>query len=437
MFSQWRHRTAQITAGGRWTEQLSATIRQNLRWFWLDGVFAQMTESITLAYTSLFVLALGATRGQIGWMTALSSLSAAMLLLPGGSLADQRERRKLICLGGGGVARMMLLLMALLPFALSGPAGVAVVIGLVVIRESLGNLTLPAWTALTADIVPLEWRGRYFGARNFAMGLAGMAVTLLVGAMIPRMGELKGYQLALGLAWGAGMLSTVCFSRIGGSTLRPPITPSPTTTSAPFSFKQVRANTVFVAFCLAAALWNFSLNISGPFFNVYVLEGLGGDAGAVGILSVASALSALPGQRLFGELTDRWGPRRVQLLTGLLIPILPLAWVFVSHPWHVIPINLVAGFLWAGFLIANFNLLLRVTPEAQRPRYIAIYHIVVLTSLAAGAALGGVIVSIWGYRLTFLLSAIGRLSAALLFARFVTTPREPVPARESVASAHD
>lgn len=437
MLTRWRRRTAQITAGGRWTEQLSITVRQNLRWFWFDGVFAQVTESITIAYTSLFVLALGATRGQIGWMTALSSLIAALLLLPGGSLADQRERRAFIVLGGGGTARMTLLLMALLPLVLSGPVGIAVVIGLVVIRESLVNLTLPAWSALTADIVPLEWRGRYFGARNFAMGLAGMTVTLLVGAMITRVGELKGYQLALGLAWGAGMLSTICFSRIEGSTVRPPVAPSPATTPAAFSLKQVRANTLFISFCLAAALWNFALNISGPFFNIYILDGLGGDAGAVGILSVASALSALPGQRLFGELTDRWGPRRVQLLTGLLIPILPIAWLFVSHPWHAIPINLLGGFLWAGFLIANFNLLLMVTPEAQRPRYIAIYHIVVLTSLAAGAALGGVIVSVWGYRLTFLLSAIGRLAAALLFARFVIVPHVPAQAREPSTSSSD
>lgn len=431
MLARLRQRTAQITAGGRWTDQLSTTIRQNLRWFWFDGVFAQVTESITLAYTSLFVLALGATRGQIGWMTALSSLIAAVLLLPGGALADQHERRKLIVLGGSGIARMMVLLMALLPLALSGPVGVAVVIGLVVIREALGNLTLPAWTALTADIVPLEWRGRYFGARNFAMGLAGMTVTLLVGAMITQVGELKGYQLALGLAWGAGMLSTLCFSRLGGANLRPPVTAAPATTTAPFSLKQVWAKPLFVTFCLAAALWNFSLNVAGPFFNVYVLEGLGGDAGAVGILSVASSLSALPGQRLFGGLTDRWGPRRVLVLTGFIIPILPLAWLFVSHPWHAIPINLLGGFLWAGYLIANFNLLLMATPEAQRPRYIAIYHTVVLTSLAAGAALGGVFVSVWGYRTAFLLSALGRLAAALLFARFVTTPQAPRLARES------
>lgn len=421
MLNRLQHRAAQITAGGRWTEQLAHAVRQNLRWFWFDGVFAQVTESITLAYTSLFVLTLGATRGQIGWMTAIASLSAAVLLLPGGALADQRERRKFIVLSGGGIARMILLLMALLPLAFSGPAGVALVIALVVIREALGNLTLPAWTALTADIVPLEWRGRYFGARNFAMGLAGMAVTLLIGAMITQMGELKGYQLALGLAWGAGMISTFCFARIGGET-RPPVTPAPATTPAPFSLKQVQANTLFIAFCAAAALWNFSLNISAPFFNVYVLDGLGGDAGAVGILSVASSLSALPGQRLFGELNDRWGPRRVQLLTGLLIPVLPIAWLFVRHPWHAIPINLLGGFLWAGFLIANFNLLLMATPEAQRPRYIALYHIVVLMALAAGAALGGVIVSGWGYRATFLFSAIGRFAAALLFARFVAAP---------------
>jgi predicted MFS family arabinose efflux permease len=169
-------------------------------------------------------------------------------------------------------------------------------------------------------------------------------------------------------------------------------------------------------------VWNFSLNVAGPFFNVYVIQGLNGDAGSVGLLSVVSALSGLPGQRLFGILADRWGPRRVQLLTGLIIPLLPVAWVFVRSPWHVIPINIVAGFVWAGYTLASFNLLLTIVPEDQRPRYTALYQIVVLASLAAGAAVGGIVITGWGYAAVFVLSGAGRFIAALLFARFVRQP---------------
>ncbi len=418
--------------GGRWSDRVSPAVRHNLRWFWLDGLFAQVVEAITLAFIPLYVLALGATRAQIGWMSALSSLSAALLLLPGATLANRRGQRKLICLvSGGGIGRVILLVLASLPLLLNGPLVVQIAMGLVILREAVNNLALPAWVALTADIIPFQWRGRYFGSRNFAMGLAGMATTLIVGQLLTRINGLGGYQWMLGLAFAVGMLSTGSFARLREPLADPVGAPGPVGGAAPPAARpsllhHFRAHPEFLVFCAITALWNFSLNVAGPFFNIYIVdqvEGLRGDAGFVALASVVQSLSGLPGQRIFGALSDRWGPRRVQQLTGLLIPLLPLAWAFVTSPWHPLLINSVGGFLWAGFTLANFNFLLALSPEDQRPAYTALYQIVVLGALAAGAAVGGVVVGWWGYKPLFIFSAVGRFVAALLFAKFVTSPK--------------
>ncbi len=414
----WQH-LLWFTAGGRWTEQLSFFIRRNLRWFWLDGVLAQASEIIVLDYLSLFALTLGATRAQIGLMSALSSLSAALLLLSGATIVERRGRRKQICLlSGGGIGRVVLLLLAMVPLAFAGPAAVYVVIALAVVRSAFANLSVPAWTCLTADIVPLSWRGRYFSSRNMAMAVAGMVATYLVGQLITRVGGPAGYQLAMGLAFVIGMASTFSFAHIEEP-------PAPANSQVIDSgsqlpiLKHLYAHPDFLAFCATAALWNFSLNIAGPFFNVYLVESLQASAGAIGALSVVSSLAMLPGQRLFGVLVDRWGPRRVQLITGLLIPALPWAWMFTRSPWHAAPINLAGGVMWAGYSLANFNFLLTLAPEDRRPRYTALYQMVVAIALAGGAVVGGVIATHWGYLTVFGLSGVGRLGASLLFARFV------------------
>jgi predicted MFS family arabinose efflux permease len=242
--------------------------------------------------------------------------------------------------------------------------------------------------------------------------------------MITRVGSPMGYQLAMGVAFGIGMASTFSFARLQEP---PALVPEQLTVrgSRLPLLRHLRAQPDFLAFCAVAALWNFSLNVAGPFFSVYLVENLEATAGVVGTLSVVSTLSALPGQRLFGILVDRWGPRRVQLMTGLLIPLIPWAWALTHSPWHVVPIELSAGFLWAGYGLASFNFLLLLTPEDRRPRYTALYQIVVMAALAGGAALGGVVSTRWGYATTFVLSGLGRLGAALLFARFVY---ERVPA---------
>jgi MFS family permease len=403
-------------AGGQWAAQLPPAVQRNLRWFLTDGLFAQVAESISLAYLSLYVLSLGATRGQIGLMTSLASLSAALLLLPGAGLARRADQRQRVALASGTAARVALLLLALIPFAFSGQTLVTVAIALAVIRETLANLALPAWTALTGDIVPLAWRGRYFGMRNMAMGVVGITTTLLVGRAIVSIGGESGYQWALIFAFITGLAATFSFAQI-----KPPVVAAEAEAApgggAPL-LQRLRANPQFIAFCGAAAVWNFSLYVAGPFFNVYVVERLGGDALSVGWLSVVSSIAALPGQRIFGALTDRWGPRRVQLATTALIPILPIAWLFVREPWHVVPINLLAGFLWAGYLIASLNYLLILAPQDERARFSAVHQMVVMGSLAAGAAVGGWVVTEWGYLIVFMLSGIGRWLAALVLWRF-------------------
>jgi MFS family permease len=405
-----------LLAGGQWAAQLPPAVQRNLRWFLTDGLFAQVAESISLAYLSLYVLSLGATRGQIGLMTSLASLSAALLLLPGAGLARRADQRQRVALASGTAARAALLLLALIPFAFSGQTLVTVAIALAVIRETLANLALPAWTALTGDIVPLAWRGRYFGMRNMAMGVVGITTTLLVGRAIVSIGGESGYQWALIFAFITGLAATFSFAQI-----EPPVVAAEAEAvpggGAPL-LQRLRANRQFIAFCGAAAVWNFSLYVAGPFFNVYVVERLGGDALSVGWLSVVSSIAALPGQRIFGALTDRWGPRRVQLATTALIPILPIAWLFVREPWHVVPINLLAGFLWAGYLIASLNYLLILAPQDERARFSAVHQMVVMGSLAAGAAVGGWVVTEWGYLIVFMLSGIGRWLAALVLWRF-------------------
>jgi nitrate/nitrite transporter NarK len=60
----------------------------------------------------------------------------------------------------------------------------------------------------------------------------------------------------------------------------------------------------------------------------------------VGLTSAATSISSMLIQRKVGALSDHWGPRRVQLISMILIPILPLCWLFATAAWQVIFINL-------------------------------------------------------------------------------------------------
>ncbi|MBI4926215.1 MAG: MFS transporter, partial [Anaerolineae bacterium] len=223
-----RRSLSHLTSGGDWALTLPEKERQNLHWFWYDGLFAAACDNIVVTYLVLYVLALGATRAQIGLMSSLSSLMAALMLLPGALLVERIGHRKQITLiGGGGMGRLMLLLAASLPFVLRGDALIYMAIAFSVVRDAFGNLSFPAWMSIVGDIVPLSGRGRYFASRNFVMGIAGMITTLAVGEIITRTDKPGGYQIALGLAFALGLVSMYSFARLRISSKRPLVQAGP------------------------------------------------------------------------------------------------------------------------------------------------------------------------------------------------------------------
>jgi MFS family permease len=404
-------------------QSITTDRRLGLRYFWLDGLFSAISENFFLSFIPLFALAYGATNGQIGLLTATANLLGTIALFPGARLVERSGRRKAIVIwSGGGFGRLTLFGLAWLPFLLYQPrfaiTGIIVLNG---IRAFMANLGNPAWTALVADLVPASIRGRYFSSRNTAVALAALVVAPLAGWLIRvgngRLGlEFLGYQSAFLLAFAFGMVSTGYFSKI----------PEPALTAQNIQKhsrgdlrRAIRRSPGFLGLVISAFIWNLSLQIAAPFFNVYLVSELHASVLLVGLLAGTTSLFMIPGQYLFGRLIDRKGGLWVYQLTGFLIPILPLAWATITAPEQVFLINIAAGLLWAGYNLANFNLLLELTPDEQRPRAVALYQTAVFTSAVVGPLAGGYLADTISFKLIFSLSGLGRLISSLIFVWFV------------------
>jgi len=417
--SGWLQKQAQRIT---WPDTLGGPTQGHaLRLFWWNGLLDNLSESFVFSYLPLFALSCGATNGQVGLLSSLSNLLAVAGLWPGGRLAECWPRRKwVVMLSMGGAARLMLLGLASLPLFFHSPSIIWLLIALAALRAFFTNFGLPAWMALSADLVPEAVRGRYFGSRNFAMRLASLVGRPLAGMLIQQAGAPRGYQLSMGLAGGVGLLSTAVFGRIP----EPPLSSDERRAVSErwALLPALRARRTFLAFCLVALIWTFSIQLAGPFFNVHLVHNLGGTTATVGWLGALFSLSSMAGQRLFGRLSDRKGPLWAMRLTGLMIPILPWIWAIARTVWHVIPIYLFGGVIWAGYELSSFNLLLSLTPEAHRPRFVAFYQTLTFLSGFAGPLLGGLLVEWMGFRPIFILSGAGRLLSTFLLIRFVRPP---------------
>lgn len=243
------------------------------------------------------------------------------------------------------------------------------------------------------------------------MGVATLLITPLAGWLVS-IGNLdealpvRGYQVIFLLAFGVGLFSTWSFQRI----------PEPESQAQTLPKHQrgdlrraIRKSPGFLGLVISAFIWNMALQMAAPFFNVYLVNRLGASIAQVGWLIGVFSLSALVGQQLFSRLLDRKGAIRVQQITGLLIPGLPLAWIFVTAPWQVAFINACGGLLWAGYNLSNFNLLLELSPDEQRPRAVALYQTAVFGSAILGPLMGGYLADLVSFHFIFGLSGVGRI----------------------------
>jgi MFS family permease len=175
---------------------------------------------------------------------------------------------------------------------------------------------------------------------------------------------------------------------------------------------------VFTGFVASAFIWNLALFVAAPFFNVFLVQQFQTNTAVIGLLTAVSSLTALFGQRVFGPLLDRKSNVWVQIVCGFTIPILPFAWVFITASWQVAVINAFGGFIWAGYLLSNFNLLLKLAPDEQRLRAVALYQTAVFSSAFFGPILGGYLAETTSFQFIFGISAAGRLLAMIVFAAF-------------------
>jgi len=383
---------------------------KGMKMFWWDGLLATISAAFVDTYVSLYALALGATNTQIGTLASASSFLGALTPLPGAALVRKLGARKPLIVWGSLFVRSLILLAALVPLFFTGYTAVYLVIVLFALRAGFGNLIQPAWVSMTGDVVPIEQRGRYFSARNMAMSLASMLCVPLAGQLIDGVGGLAGYQISLALAFVVGLASSYAYSRIPEQKL-------PVDLQAQrISFWQaLRTDRTFLAFTLIMMLWSFGVQVAGAYFTVYQKDVLRSSIRLIGFLTTVTSLTTLIGQRVWGRLIDQRGSRWVMTLCALIIPNMPFLWIFVTRPWHVIFISTQSGFLWAGFNVASFNLLLELPDQKLRTQASASYT--TLTSIANIVAplVGSFVINQFGYRWDFALSTVLRLMAAIAF----------------------
>lgn len=372
----------------------SPNVRQALRRSIWDGVFANLYANLTGGVFLVgYALALKASEVQIGLVASFPLL--ANVVQPFSTyLLERIGKRRPLALFGGAFARLIWLVPICLPSFFISRQSLLYwsmwVIALSQVGTAVNNL---AWMSWMADLVREEMRGRYFGLRNAALGVAALMATMAGGYFLDLWKEShpRGEMDALRVLFLSGVLCGVLSLFIQARIDEPPLHEGDDTLPfrqrllLPFHDGNFRRFLTFIAF------WNFAVYFTAPFFAVYMLKSLKLSYTAVATYAVLSSVADLVSVQFWGRFSDRETNKPILLLSSFFAALIPYGWLFTnrSTSFLLVLLHLQGGLFWAGIRLCTGNLVLKISPTTSRSIYFSVFNAVAGLTAVVAPILGG------------------------------------------------
>jgi MFS family permease len=399
-------------------------MRRDLVFSTADAVAYSVMVGCGETYLPAFALALGLGPIVAGLMASLPILVGATLQLAA-PLAIARV---------GGNRRWVILStivqgFSFLPFivwAIRGEARAWQLLVAASVYWSAGMAGVPAWTAWTAGLVPIQIRTGYMAQRNRLGQLAVFAAFVLAGLVLQtedtQDAALTGFALLFAVAGIARLVSTACLCACR-ERQRPRQQPAALTVSGRLraAVHDLRAGSagplVFFLCCFA-----FGAQFAAPYFTPYMLEALGFSYWQYLIVFGAGFLVKALLLPTIGRYGSRLGPWRLLAQASVAIVPLALLWLPSRNVGWLVVVQFLAGSCWAAYELSVSLLLFQIAGDRDRSGIITAYSLGIAVATVGGAACGGLVLRYFGetphaYAVVFAASSLLRAAALPLLRR--------------------
>ncbi len=365
------------------------TMRGMRLWIVSSSLAAVYLSITTGAYATGYALHLGATDALIGFLSAAPALGQ-ILQMVAPLLSERRRRRKPWCMTSYLTGYAVWLPIALIPLFAPGEAAPWTMIVLVLVGGAATALANPASLSWLTDLVPLDVRGRFIGRQQSQVAFVGLVTSLLAGQYLDLFAE--GHK-------GPGFMSLFITAAVFGTASigawgfvpEPPPEPSPERVDWHLLRLPLRhAN--FRNLMIFTALRTSAVYVAAPFFAVYMLEHLDVPYSQVALFSITVTIFTMVSNPLWGYLADKYGYKPILRISSFGVALNPLFWFFANkqnYLWLIPVAQAYGGFVGAGLILSQFNLMLKTAPEEHRSVYLGFHQAVVNVAVALGSLLGG------------------------------------------------
>jgi MFS family permease len=332
-----------------------------------DGASYSVMDAMGLRYITPYALSLGISNSIIGILDALPTLIGNTFRVVLNKQYNKKSRKSMI------LPFVFIQALFWIPLLLVGAsyffwglnftyASILLILCYSVIMVS-GLIASPPWTSWMQDLVETN-RGEYFSRRSKING------TFLIIAMLAAGIILDHFRSTGKIFFGFAILfSLACIGRYTSFYfLKKQYEPKPTRDEKAyfsiFQFMKKMHSNNFGRFVIYTSLVSFSVAIASPFFSVYMLKDLNFSYVSFTLITLSNLLSPILFLTFIGKRVDKFGTVRVMKISGILISLVPLLWIFsiflMKLPFWVLisylfVVEFFSGFVWAAYNLSTSN----------------------------------------------------------------------------------
>jgi MFS family permease len=384
-----------------------------------DGSFWSVMYGFGESFFSAFAIFLKATNVELSFITAFPQTIGSFFQLLSGFFINLFGSRKKMVVFFAILQGLIHIPIALVYFF--GNFKMSFLILFVSLYWVFGMIAGPAWTSWMGDLVDKDKRGSYFGLRNKITSFIAFLAYVLAGFILQRYSvnptlNYYGFLLLFTISFFARMGSVLYLSK----KYEPPFKLAKQELFGIITFFKKESKTNFANLVFFLCFFNFGVYIAAPFFNAYMLNDLKFSYIEFTISTAIVIFAKILFIPVWGRAADKFGEKRVIQLTAILMPFVPLLWLFSPNFWYILAIQAFSGFVWAGFDLAVFNYILSSTEPEKRVSYVAYYNVLNGLFIFVGAIVGAYLIQLnsffWSaYLFVFLISFFVRGIALLWF----------------------
>lgn len=288
-----------------------------------------------------------------------------------------------------------------------------------------GGWAATVWQTMIGKIIPVTWRGGFFGAQSSAANLMASGAAVVAGQILERYESPFDFMLCFTLA-GVGMSVSFVFLAATRERDHLPVQTPETRSDVWGDVRRILAvDSAFKRFLVIRIIFQLG-TAAFSFYAVYAVGELGASAALVGWLTGVLIFGEMLANPIIGTLGDRRGHRLV-LFLGALTAFVSCAlagWMTAIPVWFLIFAT--AGMAYAVGWTTSIALSLQFGNASEQAVYIGMSNTLVAPATLAAPFLAGWCIEAFSYPVMFRASAlIFLLATALSFGlmRARTDPR--------------